>query len=188
MERLFQVLLIASFVPFSWLGFMVVHECGHAAAAWITGGEVSRVVLHPVQISWTALGRNPYPLLVAWGGVVVGSLLPLGAWVTARNLRFSHEYLFRFFAGFCLVANGLYLLVDAYGRGGDGGTLIRYGAPAWQLLAFGVLATPGGFWLWHGLGQYFGLGEARGRVAHRAAVISASMLAFLVVVELWLYR
>ncbi len=187
MERLFQILLIASFVAFSWLGFMVVHEFGHVAAAWLTGGEVSRVVLHPLQISWTALGRNPHPLWVAWGGAVAGALLPLGLWAFARASRIPFEYLFRFFAGFCLIANGLYLVVDAFGRGGDGGTLIRYGAPVWQLFAFGVLATPGGFWLWHGLGPSFGLGEARDRVDRRAAVVSAGLLGLLVVGELWLY-
>jgi hypothetical protein len=34
---------------------------------------------------------------------------------------------------------------------GDGGALLRHGAPQWQLLTFGALTTPIGFWLWHGL-------------------------------------
>src|SRR5437868_1414716 len=43
MERFFQFLLIASFIALSWLSFMVVHEIGHVATAWLTGGSVSRV-------------------------------------------------------------------------------------------------------------------------------------------------
>ena len=188
MERFFQFLLIASFLALSWLGFMVVHEFGHIVTAWLSGGSVSRVVLHPMQVSWTAFARNPHPQLVAWGGPVLGSLLPLGFLAAARTMRSPGLYLFRFFAGFCLVANGLYLLVDAFGRGGDGGTLLRHGASQWQLLTLAVLTTPIGFRLWHGLGQHFGLGPARGRVSHGAAITSTCLLAFVVGLELVFYR
>src|SRR5689334_21467029 len=123
MERFYQVLLIGSFTAFSWLAFMVVHEFGHVMTVWVSGGSVSRVVLHPMQISWPAFARNPHPQLVAWGGPVLGSLLPLCFFAAARAFRSAGLYLFRFFAGFCLVANGLYLLVDSFQRGGDGGTL-----------------------------------------------------------------
>jgi len=187
MERFFQLLLITSLIALSWLSFMVVHEFGHVATAWLSGGSVSHVVLHPMQISWTAFARNPHPQLVAWGGPVIGSLLPLGLLAAARTLRSPGLYLFRFFAGFCLAANGLYLLVDAFERGGDGGTLLRNGASQWQLFAFAALATPVGFWLWHGLGQHFGLGEAHGRVSRGAAITSACLLAFVVAMELAFY-
>lgn len=187
-HRFFQLLLIASFVALSWLSFLVVHEFGHVATAWLSGGSVSRVVLHPMQISWTAFARNPHPQLVAWGGPVLGSLLPLIFLTAARMLRSPGLYLFQFFAGFCLVANGLYLLVDAFERGGDGGTLLRVGASQWQLLTFGVITTPIGFLLWHGLGQHFGLGSAHGRVSHGAAIMSACLLAFVIGMELVFYR
>ena len=187
MERFFQFLLIASFIALSWLSFMVVHEFGHVATAWLSGGSVSRVVLHPIQISWTAFAQNPHPQLVAWGGPVLGSLLPLGFLAAARTLRSPGLYLFRFFAGFCLVANGLYLLVDAFERGGDGGTLLRHGASQWQLCAFAALAAPIGFWLWHGLGRHFGFGAAHGSVSRGAAITSACLLAFVVAIELAFY-
>src|SRR4051812_47119815 len=119
MQRFFQFLLIASFLALSWLSFMVVHEFGHVTTAWFSGGSVSRVFLHPMQISWTAFVRNPHPQLVAWGGPVLGSALPVIFLLAARALRSPDLYLFRFFAGFCLIANGLYLLVDAFERGGD---------------------------------------------------------------------
>src|SRR2546430_13061992 len=101
MQRCFQILLIVSFISFSWLAFMVVHEFGHALTAWVTGGSVARMVLHPLQISWTSFSRNPHAQLVAWGGPVLGSLIPLVVLLLARTLRSPGIYLFRFFAGFC---------------------------------------------------------------------------------------
>src|ERR1044071_5291458 len=106
MQRFFQLILLVSFVAFSWLEFMVVHEFGHALAAWLTGGSVALMVLHPLQISWTTFSSNPHPQLVAWGGAMLGSLIPVTFLVLARLLRSPGLYLFRFFAGFCLIANG----------------------------------------------------------------------------------
>jgi hypothetical protein len=188
MKRFGQFSLITSFLALSWLGFMVVHEFGHVLTAWLTGGSVSRVVLHPLQISLTVLAHNPHPQLVAWGGPVFGSLLPLGLLGAARRLRLPGLYLFRFLAGFCLVANGLYLFGDTFEQGGDGGTLLSHGAAQWQLLLFGALTMPVGFWLWHGLGPHFGFGPTQGKVTRAAAITSASLLAVLVLLELAFYQ
>lgn len=187
MQRALQLSLIVSFIAFSWLAFMVVHEFGHAVTAWLSGGSVSLVVLHPLQISWTAFSRNPHPQLVAWGGPFWGALLPglfLGA---ALLIRVPGAYLFRFFAGFCLISNGLYLFIDSFGRGGDGGTLIHSGASQWELLLFGAVTISLGFWSWHGLGPHFGLGAAHGRVSRGAAFASVCLLAVTVAVELLFY-
>lgn len=187
MQRAPQLLLILSFIAFSWLGFMVVHEFGHAVTAWLSGGSVSLMVLHPLQISWTSFSRNPHPQLVAWGGPFWGTLLPVLFLTAAHMMRFPALYLFRFFAGFCLIGNGLYLLVDSFGRGGDGGTLIHSGASQWELLLFGVVTIPLGFWLWHGLGPHFGLGEAHGQVSRGAVIASVCLLAVTVTSELLFY-
>ena len=176
---------------------MAVHEFGHVLAAWATGGSVARVVLHPLQISWSAFAPNPRPLLVAWSGPLLGSLLPAVAFlllralrcpVLLRALRCPGLFLVRFFAGFCLVANGLYLFIDAFTRDGDGGTLLRHGAASWELWLFAGLVTPLGFWLWHGLGPHFGLGEARGRVSHRAAFASLTLSLLIGALEMALAR
>jgi hypothetical protein len=187
MDRCFQILLIVSFSAFSWLAFMVVHEFGHALTAWLTGGSVCLMILHPFQISWTSYARNPHPLLVAWGGPTLGELVPVLCLIAARRLRSPGLYLFRFFAGFCLIANGLYLIVDSFGRGGDGGTLIHHGAAQWELILFGSITAPVGFWLWHGLGPHFGLGSATGRVSRGAVAVSICLLAATVVTELVFY-
>jgi hypothetical protein len=187
MNRFFQVLLIGSTIGLSWLGMMAVHEFGHVAVLWATGGTVERVVVHPLAISRTDPGENPCPLLVAWGGPVGGCLLPLAGLAAARLAARRHAYLARFFAGFCLAANGAYLLGDAFVRGGDGRELIAHGTPPWALVAFGLPTLALGLALWHGLGPHFGLGPARGRVDRRAAAATTVALAALVAIELALF-
>jgi hypothetical protein len=184
MNRFFQILLITSTVGFSWLGMMALHELGHVVHLRLSGGTVEKVVLHPLAISRTDAGDNPHPLFVAWGGPIWGCLVPLGVLLVARRLAASHAYLARFFAGFCLVANGAYLAGDALVRGGDGRDLIAHGTPPWLLVVFGVAAVAGGLSLWNGLGPHFGLGEARGRVDRRAAWGATIALTALIVLEL----
>src|ERR1044071_6913574 len=106
-RRAFQLLLIGSTLALSWLGMMVVHEFGHVLFGWSSGGVVARVVLSPLEFSRTEMQRNPHPLFVASGGALVGVTLPLfvsGLW---RLLRWPSWYILQFFAGFCLVANGI---------------------------------------------------------------------------------
>jgi hypothetical protein len=182
--RLRQVVLIVSTLGLSWLGMQAVHELGHVLCAWAGGERVDRVVLHPLTISRTDASHDRHPLLVVWGGPLVGVLLPPVAFGLARSARFRWSYLLRFFAGFCLVANGVYLGVGSFEGVGDAGDLLRYGAPGWQLIAFGLLCVPSGLALWHGLGPHFGLGEAKGRVDGKATVAVLSLLIALVLVEL----
>lgn len=87
MKRFDQILLIASFVAFSWLAMQAVHEPGHVLGARATGGTVTKVVLHPLALSRTDVSPNPRPLFVVWAGPIVGALLPLIAFLTAAMLR-----------------------------------------------------------------------------------------------------
>src|SRR5436190_17007933 len=100
MKRFPQIVLILTFIGFSWLGMQVVHEAGHVLIASLTGGGVTKVALHPLIMSRTDLGKNPHPLAVVWGGPLIGSALPLLLFVSAAALRAPGAYLFRFFAGF----------------------------------------------------------------------------------------
>ena len=99
--------------------------------------------------------------------------------------RLPGVYLFRFFAGFCLVANGVYigtgwLLAD----GADPWVMTDNGSPVWLLVLFGFLTVPCGLYLWHLQGPHFGLGEANGKVSKWATVISAALFLALVGFEL----
>ncbi|MCY2968826.1 MAG: hypothetical protein NT069_35230 [Planctomycetota bacterium] len=84
-------------------------------------------------------------------------------------LQHSTTHLWRFFAGFCLVTNGLYLAVGVWWGVGDAGDLVRQGSPSWTLLAFGVATVPLGFALWNGQSGSFGLGPHPQPVSWRQA-------------------
>jgi hypothetical protein len=186
-KRLHQVILIVSVVLGSWLGMQAVHESGHALAACLTGGRVARMVLHPLTISRTDLNHNPRPLVVAWAGPVFGTLLPLAFWMVAAWLRLPGAFVVRFFAGFCLIANGAYIAGGSFDGIGDCGEMLRHGSALWQLWLFGLVTLPAGLWLWHRQGPYFGLGSAEGRVragvAYASLVVCLGLLALTLVVD-----
>jgi hypothetical protein len=186
MSRLYQGILIVSVIGLSWLGMQVVHESGHVVAAWAGGETVHRVILHPLAISRTDASHDRHPVLLTWGGPVLGSAFPLVAWGLAKLARWPAFYLLQFFAGFCLVANGCYLGVGSFSGAGDAGDLLRYGSPRWLLIAFGLATAPLGLYIWNGLGPYYGLGEANGRVNRRAAVVTLALLLLTVLAELLL--
>lgn len=188
LERLDQFLLVVSFVAFSWLAMQVVHEFGHVVGAWATGGTVKKVVLHPLVISRTDVSPNPRPLIVVWAGPVLGVVLPLAAFLIAKAAKSPGLYLFRFFAGFCLISNGAYIGGGALEGFADAGDMLRHGSVVWQLIFFGIISVAGGLYLWNGLGPRFGLGESQGRVSRSASVVSVGLLFAVIGLELLFFR
>ncbi len=175
-ESRLRFLFIGLTLACSWLAMQWVHEAGHLLGAIASGGEVEQVILHPLSISRTDLAANPHPLIVAWAGPVFGVLAPITIWLIAHAWRLNSTSLFRFFAGFCCIANGAYIGLGSFDAIGDCGELIRHGAPLWQLWLFGAGNVAGGLFLWHGLGPHFGL-EPRVRRKHLAilALLLAGM-------------
>jgi hypothetical protein len=182
-RRIRQALLIASTLIASWLGMQAVHECGHVLGAWASGGRVAKVVLFPLTISRTDLAENPHPLLVVWAGPAVGVGLPLAFWGIAAAVKSRFAFLLRFFAGFCLLANGLYIGIGSFNRVGDSSDMLRHGSRPWQLWLFGALAAPCGLWLWHGQGRHFGLAARRGEVDWGATIASLVACGALLVID-----
>lgn len=196
-ERGWQLLQIASTFGLSWLLMQAVHESGHMLHAWVSGGTVVRVVLHPLEISRTDVSPNPHPQFVAWGGAVWGCLIPLGLLVVTslaktryrrhrapRDVFVALSWLTTFFAGFCLIANGGYLAIGSLDEIGDAGDLLNHGAPAWSLIVFGAVTIPSGLWLWHGLGPRLGLGSDTWWVSRRGIISVLATLIVVVVAEL----
>lgn len=184
MNRVNQVILIAPFLPFCWLAMMVVHELGHLLGAYVSGGQVERVILHPLAISRTDLSGNPHPLVVCWAGPVFGIVLPLLLHAVIRQLCKEFKSISQFFAGFCMVANGAYLGIGSIHGIGDSGDLLRLGTPIWLLWIFGLCSSAAGLWLWNGLGPSFGFGSAKGKVETRIAYISLGLFTTIVLLEL----
>src|SRR5262249_2586101 len=110
---------------------------------------------------------------------------PLAIWGVATGMRWSLAYLLRFFAGFCLIANGAYLGVGWLDRVGDAGDLLKLGVPAWQLVLFGVVTVVPGLYLWHGLSPKYGLGPGGEKISPATAY--GVLMALAVVVGLMLF-
>jgi hypothetical protein len=133
----------------SWMGMQAVHELGHVLGAWLSGGVVQGVVLAPLTISRTDVSPNPHPLFVAWAGPIVGVILPLAVAVFVRRAGRVPRGMAQFFAGFCLIANGLYIGVGSFDAVGDAGDMLRHGSPQWLLILFGGTCSILGLWMWH---------------------------------------
>ena len=138
-----------------WFGMQAAHEFGHVLAARLSGATVERVVLIP--ISRTDTYGVARPLFVYGAGAVFGAAFPVLLWAIAHQLRWKAEALFRFFAGFCLIANGAYIGCDFSTMGPtDAGLLIEHGASRRLLVVFGILCVSGGLFLWHGQSRKWG--------------------------------
>jgi len=179
-----QIAVVAILGGLSWLAMMALHELGHVVHALASGGQVERVVLHPLGISRTDVSPNPHPQFVAWGGAIWGALIPLAALLASKFVAPSYAHLARFFAGFCCLANGLYLAVGSFARVGDAGDLLRHGAARWQLWLFGVPVSILGLWLWHGLGPWVGLTDAGAKIDLRQVIGLGATLVLIVLLEL----
>jgi hypothetical protein len=79
------------------------------------------------------------------GGIAMAALL-LGL---SRFVDAPSQQALRFFAGFSLIANGLYLGLGGFDRVGDCADLLSHGAGLGQLVAFGIGATALGTYSWH---------------------------------------
>jgi hypothetical protein len=182
LRRVHQIILIGSTIIGSWIGMQAVHELGHVIAALLTGAEIKRVVLTPTTLSRTDVVNNLHPLVVVWAGPIVGVALPILLWLLAQWARLPGAFVLRFFAGFCLVANSLYVGLGSFRGVGDCGEMLRYGSSPWQLWLFGALTAPVGLALWHRQGVHFGLGAAHGQVSRSVSYTTFAMCLALLVV------
>ena len=183
-RRGWTALLIFSTAAFSWLAMMIVHEAGHVLHASLSGGTVERIELHPLRISRTDVSPNPHPLFVAWGGAVWGVVLPAAAWLVAQRAAPRTAPLFRFFAGFCLIANGVYLGAGVIQPVGDAADLLRSGTPRWLLGVYGTTAISIGLWIWHGLGPRFGIPRTETPALRLAALVMLCATVLICIAEL----
>lgn len=186
MKRQPRSLFFAATLALSWLTMQAVHEFGHASAALLSGGHVERVILHPAAFSYTQLSRNPHPNFVTWMGPIVGTILPIALLLLARELRSRAWFVFRFFAGFCLIANGAYIAFGSLGNIGDAGDLLRHGSPIYLLWMFGAITIPIGLWMWNGLGPHFGSGPDGSEPDVMLSYLVTALLVIVVMLELLL--
>jgi hypothetical protein len=177
-------ILALTILAASWYGMMLVHELGHVLAAWATGSTISAVRVPWVGFSQTEIARYGGPAwAVVAAGPVLGVLVPAAAWGLGRVVArgWVGVPLLRFFAGFCLVANGWYMASALVDPAGDAGDLAALGVPRWAVAVPGILAAASGFAVWHGLGLSFGpRGGQVGRGMLTAAGVGLAVVLILV--------
>ena len=176
MQRVRVCLLVVSWPLFCWYAMQLLHECGHVAAALWFDVEIVQFHFGLLTISHTMLGESgqlPSTILAAtWAGPIAGMLLPLVFWGIAAAVRFRETFLLRFLAGFCLVANGCYLLFGPSDGYADTGVLLSHGATRLQLAVVGLIGVVSGFLLWNGQGKHFGIGKEKRPVERHSLVFS----------------
>lgn len=183
-----QITVVVSTLVASWYGMMLVHELGHVLAAWATGSRIDRVRVPFFGLSQTEISVPKHALLVVAAGPIAGIALPLIAWLVAcassgRGSPSGTPTLLRFFAGFCLVANGGYLASGLASPVGDVEELILLGIPAWSIAGAGLVAAACGLWMWNGLGPSFGFRSASiATGVLRSAIIAAAGVVGIVLV------
>ena len=97
--------------------------------------------------------------------------------------RWKGDYLARFFAGFCLIANGVYLGIGAFQGDGDAGDLLRMGTPKWCLWLFGLIAVPLGLFFGTDSARTSAAGKPKGKWTGKAAIGTAVVLMVVVIME-----
>lgn len=187
LHRIQQVIFVIALLLLSWLALQAIHELGHVIGAAMTGGSVTRVVLHPLQISRTDVVPNPQPAVVVWLGPLVGSLLPLGVLCLMPRSLTSTRTILQFFAGLCLIANGAYIGGGSSQGIGDCGQMARTGTPIWVMLVFGLSTVSLGLVLWHQMGSLARFTQEPQLVTARMTITVLIILLLTVLVECVLF-
>jgi len=148
-RAVYRLFLAVAVLYATWMRMMAVHELGHMLNAWMSGGRVIQVQMPLFGFSQTIVHPNPRERFVVWGGPIWGVLIPLLACGVFRLARGAAPDLVRFFAGFCLIANGAYIGLGWTKRAGDAADLRRLGVSPALMIVFGLVCMTSGFFLWH---------------------------------------
>ena len=87
-----------------------------------------------------------------WMGPLLGTALPylIYAVFSAAAPRSSLRYFFSYLAGFCAIANGVYIGVSwMYPGHADAHEMLSLGTPIGALWGFGLAAVAAGLYTWH---------------------------------------
>ena len=132
---------------------------------------------------------NPCPQMELWGGAIGGILFPLLIWGIWKSVRFPEVHLPRFWAGFCLIANGAYFGGDFSQRGPtDAGLLTELGTDRFSLVCFGIIAIALGLTLWNGQSRYFGWGRQAIPVRWQTALTLFCLVIMIVIGEIFAFK
>ncbi|MGL6196180.1 MAG: M50 family metallopeptidase [Thermoguttaceae bacterium] len=179
-----RYVLAVSVLAFCWFSMQVLHEFGHCVAAWLCGGKVERIVLHPMTFSRTDLLENPSPIFTLLGGVIGGVMIPLAVLGVWKMINLPALHVARFWTGFCFIANGAYVGFDFSTTGPtDAGELISHGVNRLFLVLLGSVFVSFGLLLWNGQAKKFGFGKEPQPVSSRLAYAMLLLTILIIIVE-----
>lgn len=128
-------------VLFAWCVMTWLHELGHIMVGLACGGTLVSYELRPWRLPYSLFQPDINPLATLWGGPLLGAGVPI---VIARLTRYD----FCWFVGwFCVLANGIYLLL-AWISGDrllDTPQLLEHGAPGWSIACYCLVTLVAGY-------------------------------------------
>jgi hypothetical protein len=126
---------------------MAIHELGHVLSTKINGGTIDYVELRPWLLSQTERHGSTHELVDVWAGPLFGSIAPVLIWLVLRSRSEILKFYTGFWAGFCLIINGLYLALGWWGgEANDSGELLKGGTPLAILIGLGLLMAASGLY------------------------------------------
>jgi hypothetical protein len=134
------VLLLSGAFSFAYPLSTCLHEVGHVAAAWATGGVVREFVVHPFSSSYVEIEPDPAPLVTHAAGVLLGpAVAVLAALLCPRRAPSPLPLLLGLTAACACAASGIYVVIGTVLDEGDPATLMQLGWPAVWLVGGGVV-------------------------------------------------
>jgi len=137
------LLLFGSFV-FGSNAAIVLHELGHAAAIWVTGGVVVRIRFEPFAWSY-AWGLPANYFFMVWAGFGLGTAFALLLMVLVWRFRNPYWTPVFMIGPFAMFVNGVYMIGGMLLRGrGDVAELIRLGTLPFLIAVTAIALVSGG--------------------------------------------
>ena len=131
---------LALWLAWGWVTMTVTHELGHVICGLLGGARLVDLQLQPWHLPHSLFAGDAHPLATLWSGFLVGSGVPL---LVARAIRRPGCW---FVAWFCVLANGVYLLLGLFSGDGelDSTKMIRAGShPSLLLVAGSAMSIVG---------------------------------------------
>lgn len=182
-EAVKRALLLLGSYDIAYNTSTFLHELGHAVAAWLSGGQVFGITLHPFSWSYSyAVSLNP--VFLTAGGVLFSSLA--GVLIFVCLVRWPKPYLLPLLliGPITLINNGDYLLVDYLIKsGGDACSLAAMGIAPLIIIAGSIVSLVLGFVLAVYLVRKANLLE--GNFKMRLAVICLGILSYSLLAFVW---
>lgn len=178
------LLLLGSFA-IAYNASEFLHELGHALAAWMTGGQVSGIVVHPFNWSF-CYAVSPYPLFLTAAGVMFSSLA--GVLIFVCLIRWPKPFLLPLLliGPLTLINNGDYMLMDLIVQsGGDACSLAAMGISPAVIVPGALFLLLAGFALAVILIRKIGLLE--GGFTMRLIIIGMGILSYLTTALVWIF-